>query len=207
MPAITITCKTEFTVDFHELRDFQGDLKVRSEIDIPHLKRSILEHGFSFPVFIWRHLESEQLVYDILDGHGRLIALQELEREGYVIPPIPVVFIDATDLQDARERLIQVNTISSPFTETGLQDLVVSIPDIDISRYTIPDIDTVALSEHIGLLRTTLAMIDGINPDPGNQSVRIDEPIKTVKQKTPQAQELIVQCTKCGKSFTHIIIQ
>ena len=206
MNAINITCKTEFTLDFHELRDFQGDLKIRGTEDIPHLKESIINLGFSFPFYIWRHTESGNLVHDIIDGHGRLAALHELEDEGYKIPPVPVVFIEASDLQDARERLLQVNTLSSPFTETGLQDLVISIPDVDISKYTIPDIDTTALSKQIGLLRSTLAMIEDINPDPGDQPVRIDEPTKPQIPKTPQTQEIIVLCKQCGKSFTHIVV-
>ncbi len=209
MNTITTTCKTEFTLDFHAIRNFQGDLKIRTLTDIPHLKRSIQEHGFSFPIYVWRHDELGRIVYDCLDGHGRITALHELESEGYEIPEVPVVFIDAKDINDARERLIQVNTLSSPFTETGLQDLVISLPDISIADYTIPDIDTTALSEHIGLLRNTLAMIDDINPDPGNRTVPIDEPVRITKaSKTiPQTQEIIVQCTQCGKPFTHFVMQ
>ena len=201
---ILVTCETEHALDFRLLRDFQGDLKTRDEADAARLKRSILEHGITFPCYVWKHVENDAIVYDTIDGHGRLAIFRELESEGHVIPPVPVVFIEITDANDARERLIQVNTLAGQYTETGLQDLILSAPDVDLSQYVIPGIDTAALSEHIGQLRETLAFIDGVRLDVEESTV-IAEPVKAAP-KTPQTQEIVIQCKGCGKSFTHIAV-
>jgi len=198
MKTISVTCHTEHSLDYRELRDFQGDLKTRTVDDIHHVMDSIRTHGFSFPVYVWKHIEADAVVYDIIDGHGRLEAIQALVKEGYEIPPVPVVFIEASDRNDAAERLLQVNTVSSPFSETGLQDLVLDIPDVTLSNFTLPQIDTKSLGDSIALLRNALTQIDEMTPEK-------ETPSKKEKTKTSKTQEIVVQCTGCGKSFTHIV--
>jgi hypothetical protein len=46
---IAVKCDTEKTIDWHELKEFQGELKARTKDDIAKAKKSILKHGFSFP--------------------------------------------------------------------------------------------------------------------------------------------------------------
>jgi len=201
MKTINITCEAEYALDFGVLRDFQGDLKNRSVEDIAHIKASILELGFSFPFYVWKHVEADIVVYDVIDGHGRLQALYELVDEGYIMPLVPVVFIDAVDVQDARERLIQVNTLASSFSETGLQDLIIDIPEVDISKYTIPNIDTVSLASSVDLLRNTLTVIEGMTTAQDSLPVTVEE----TQPKPAKVEEIVVQCSGCCKAYTHIV--
>jgi len=202
MKSLTVTCTSQHALDYRLLRNFQGDLKDRTDGDVQHIKESMLEHGFSFPVYVWKHVEADRLVYDVIDGHGRLEAVQEFAKEGYEIPLLPVVFIEASDIKDAMERLLQVNTLSSPYTETGVQDLVLDISDINLSKFTIPNIDTKSLNESIGLLRNTLTQIDE------GSSASVSDVLPQTDTSPPKAlktQEIVVQCKGCGKSFVHIV--
>jgi len=198
---IPVTCVTEHSLDYRQLRSFQGNLKTRTDKDIQHIRKSMLTHGFSFPMYVWRHVEDDNVVYDIIDGHGRLEAVHEFAKQGYTIPPVPVVFIEATDINDAMERLLQVNTLSSRYTETGIQELVLDLHDINLAHYAIPDIDTAALNESIGLLRNTLTLIDGLDAE----KEEIPDTAEQSNTNEPQTLELVVQCTGCGKSFIHIV--
>ena len=107
-------CGSEF-VDFHELTEFQGDFKLRTDLDIDMIKSKIIEYGFSFPMFVW---ESGEKKY-VIDGHGRLAALKRLEEDGHQIPEIPVVYIKADDTKQAIRLLLLCNSRFGYITETS----------------------------------------------------------------------------------------
>jgi hypothetical protein len=93
-------------VDYHKLSILQGSLKTLSETNRTKLCKSILEHGFFIPAFIWRSGED---MY-ILDATQRYHALEELERKGYTIPDIPYIEIEAKDKKDAARKLLQITS-------------------------------------------------------------------------------------------------
>lgn len=103
---ISVTCDTGEFLNLGQFTKFQGKLKFRDEGDIGKVKKSILRYGFSFPFFVWKNKNWNY----ILDGHGRELALCELENEGYEIPPLPVVYISAENENDAREKLLRINS-------------------------------------------------------------------------------------------------
>ena len=70
------------------------------------LCKSILEHGYFIPAFIWRSGED---MY-ILDATQRYHALEELEKQGYTIPNIPFLEIEAKDKKDAAQKLLQITS-------------------------------------------------------------------------------------------------
>ena len=45
---IDIKCDCKETVDWHELKEFQGGLKKRDDSDYEKMKTSILKYGWSF---------------------------------------------------------------------------------------------------------------------------------------------------------------
>ena len=94
------------TIDFKNLKPLQGDLKreITDEAKIK-LKNSILKYGFFVPVFVWKNNGKNY----ILDAHQRQKVLLELEVDGYEIPEIPIVEIQAKDRKDAAEKLLQIN--------------------------------------------------------------------------------------------------
>ena len=103
---IRITCSADNTIDWHELTEFQGELKSRTKEDVEKAKKSILKHGWSFPVFVWK----DTGINYVLDGHCRLLVLKELEKEGYLIPPLPMTEIFCKDRAEAKEKLLKLNS-------------------------------------------------------------------------------------------------
>ena len=77
---VRITCKTADLLPLDAIEDLQGGLKKRSKKDIELITKSIEKYGFSFPFFVWKNGEHNYC----LDGHGRRLALLELERKGDV---------------------------------------------------------------------------------------------------------------------------
>lgn len=73
-----ITCKTHDTLPIHELTEFQGNLKKRSDKDFDKIEKSIKKHGFSFPFFVWVNNNTNY----VLDGHGCLGTLQCMVAKG-----------------------------------------------------------------------------------------------------------------------------
>jgi len=103
---ISIKCDTEKTIDWHELKEFQGELKARTKDDIAKAKKSILKHGFSFPFAVWTENDNHWTI----DGHARLLVLKELEKDGYIIPPLPYYEVECKDRAEAKEKLLKLNS-------------------------------------------------------------------------------------------------
>jgi len=95
------------TIPYAKLEDFQRDLKKRiTEEALDKLKKSILKHGIFVPKFVYK----ENGQYLTMDGHQTKKALISLEVDGYEIPEIPIVEIQAKDRKDAAEKLLQINS-------------------------------------------------------------------------------------------------
>jgi len=90
---LRITCSAKNCIDYHSIVPIQGNLKRRGDRDIEKLCKSIIELGISYPFAIWKHDQR----YWCIDGHGRLLAFAELEKQGYTIPPVPIIEVFATN--------------------------------------------------------------------------------------------------------------
>lgn len=114
------------TVDYHKLKVLQGDLKTLTEENKAKLCKSILEHGYFIPAFVWCFKND---MY-ILDATQRYYALESLEEQGYTIPKIPYITIDAKDKKDAAQKLLQITSRYGTINEstTFFEDF-----DIDLS--------------------------------------------------------------------------
>ncbi len=121
---IPITCTGTELVDVVLLKPIQGNLKERTRKQLYELRSSILKHGFSFPVFVWRDGE----INYTLDGHGRDWCAKELISEGWQFKQkdgttntsVPCAFIDAKDKVEAKEKLLALNSSFGQITEEGL---------------------------------------------------------------------------------------
>lgn len=78
-----------------------------SKASYQKLRASILEHGISFPFFVW--LDEDKEAWTI-DGHQRDRALRLMRREGYVVPKVPVTYIHAKDEADAKKKILLNNS-------------------------------------------------------------------------------------------------
>ena len=122
---IKIKCRGAAELPIDSILEFQGGLKKLSKKNLEKLKARILEDGFISPIFIW---EFEGDNY-ILDGHQRLKALSALREEGYNIPLLPVVYIDADNERDARRKLL---SITSQYGEFEIAELGDWLDDFEI---------------------------------------------------------------------------
>ena len=130
---LKITCHTFDKLSIDDITDFQGALKKRTSNDTEKIITSLYKHGFSFPFFIWK---SGGINY-CLDGHGRLGALKEMRKRGEDIPELPVVYVDAEDVKDAKTKLLQVNSQYGRIDVDVLHDFAV---DIDLGQFQLPEL-------------------------------------------------------------------
>lgn len=133
MKKVKITCSAAADIDYHKLKEIQGALKSRSSQDIDRMINSILNYGFSFPFFVWPNGKTNY----VLDGHGRLEALSELESQGYEIPPLPVAYIKAKNREEAKQKLLRMNSQYGTITLEGLQEFTVDM-NVDWDEVQLP---------------------------------------------------------------------
>jgi hypothetical protein len=111
---VRVTCKGADVLPIDKLVNFQGDLKKISDSNLEKLKRRIVKHGINAPVFIWDNGEKY-----ILDGHQRVKALHSLITEGFSIPLVPVVYIEAESVEDAKDKLLGITSQYGEFDTEG----------------------------------------------------------------------------------------
>lgn len=102
MEEIRIECEGTTTVSLDELKELHN-FKDRTREHYAKFKASVLELGFSFPIFFW---EDQEGVKHIIDAHGRKQFLMEMRTEGYKVPPLPAVRIFAKDKVEAKKKLL-----------------------------------------------------------------------------------------------------
>lgn len=138
---ISIKCETKDTLKLEEMTEFQGDLKKRDDSDIDKIVKSIRTHGFSFPFFVWKH----NGINHLLDGHGRYKAMKKLDELGFIIPPLPVVYVECKNEQSARDLLLRLNSSYGKMTAESVLEFIGDF-DIDVSNFELPS-GTISFNE------------------------------------------------------------
>jgi len=139
--SIRIACSTKDHLPLESLKEFQGDLKVLMVDKFDQLKKLILDTGFAFPILVWKSPEGKNC---IIGGHQRVAVLRKLKKEGYEIPELPVVFIEAADYKAAKERVLQD---IAQYGKVGYQGLYEFMHEAQIGMdemmksYTIPEVN------------------------------------------------------------------
>ena len=131
---IVINCTGSDTIQLHELTEFQGELKERSACDVEKIIKSIKKHGFSFPFFVWKNDGKN----NVLDGHGRLLALKQMAAAGEEIPALPCVYISAKNEAEAKEKLLKLNSQYGHMTADSVASFLGDIK-IDFDELALPD--------------------------------------------------------------------
>jgi DNA modification methylase len=140
-----ITCKTRDFLGLDDFSEFQENIKKRSSKDIEDLIDSINKLGFTFPFYVWKNGGSNLTI----DGHGRLLALRYMRDSlGEEIPPLPVVYIEADDINQAKEKLLQCNSRYGVFVKLNLKDWLVDV-DFDASKIKIPELNLEGINQNI----------------------------------------------------------
>lgn len=204
---IDITCHTGDFLNLSDLKQFQGKLKYREKEDIEKVKKSILKYGFSFPFFVWKGNDKKNY---ILDGHGRELALKELEQEEYEIPPLPIVYITAKNTEEAKEKLLRINSrfgdITNKSFEDFAKDLNFDFNSIDIRfEQELKEMKPVNVEppKHI---ETTIKHIPSFaNSSPTQENIESykNELENKFEKKVEDRQSVLcnVKCPCCGKTF------
>ena len=131
---IEIKCTGSHEISFRQLKDFQGDLKTITDENLEKLKKSIISEGFCAPIFVWNNKDKHYL----LDGHQRMKALNSLYADGYTIPDIPIVYIEAKNKKDAKKKLLYISSQYGQFTIDGYADFALDI-DVDFNDLRLTD--------------------------------------------------------------------
>lgn len=141
LSTIRIACEVKDFLPLEDLTEIQGDLKVMSEEDARKLRNEILTTGFAFPIYVWKQPKGKNY---ILGGHQRYRVLCEMAAEGFNIPRIPVVYLKAKDLEEAKRRVVQDVAQYGRISEPGLFDFMkeanLGIEHL-VTDFRLPDVD------------------------------------------------------------------
>lgn len=138
---VRVSCTGSGTLPLSEIRPLQGDLKVLSDEAHAKLRALILRNGITAPVHVWTDPKG---AHWNLDGHQRAKVLTALEAEGYEIPPVPIVAIQAANLEKAKEILLSNAAQFGRIDQEGLYEFMreaeITLPEL-VSTFEIPNID------------------------------------------------------------------
>ena len=136
---ITITCEVQHTLSLSDMTEFQGGLKTRTESDYLKIQSSIRKYGIAFPFFVWKMYG----INYVLDGHGRLGALERIHQQGEEVPPLPVVYIEADDEKQAKNLLLRLNSRYGEITADGMREFLADV-EVDLDEVNIPELPDVS---------------------------------------------------------------
>jgi site-specific DNA-methyltransferase (adenine-specific) len=133
---IEIKCTTQDHLNLAEMTELQGTLKERTDIDYDKIKLSIIKYGFSFPMFIWRDKKDKKNY--LCDGHGRFATLCKMQKDGYEIPDLPVVYIECKDKKEAKQKLLRLNSQYGKMSKESVLEFASGL-DLNFEELALPD--------------------------------------------------------------------
>lgn len=145
---ISILCGGESYIDIDDLFFFQGNLKSIDEGKFYDLKESLKKDGLPLGFHIWINSKNKN---DIIDGHHRWLALKELRKEGWFIPPVPCNKIRAKSRKEAAKIVLISNSKYAKMTDESLSNFMIdfelSLEDLNLLDF--PDVNLKSLSMDI----------------------------------------------------------
>lgn len=121
-------------VDINSIKPYKKNAKLHPKEQIEQIKKSIEEFGNNDPIAIWKD--------EIVEGHGRLIALKEL---GY--KEIPIIRLDHLTDEERKAYTLVHNklTMNSDFDFDILEDELNDIDSIDMEKYGFNELEDEAI--------------------------------------------------------------
>lgn len=114
-----------------ELKPYANNAKLHPAEQVEQIKKSIEEFGFRDPIAIWHDNE-------IIEGHGRLLAVMEMPE----VSEVPVIRLD--DLTDEQRRAYMLAhnklTMNSNFDFSVLEEELDAITNIDMQEFGFDEI-------------------------------------------------------------------
>ena len=117
-------------VDINSIKPYKKNAKLHPKEQIEQIKKSIEEFGNNDPIAIWKD--------EIVEGHGRLIALKEL---GY--KEIPIIRLDHLTDEERKAYTLVHNklTMNSDFDFYMLESELSDIDSIDMGKYGFDELE------------------------------------------------------------------
>ena len=115
MNTINITCKTNDSLNLADMTELQGGLKARTDIDYDKIKLSIIKFGFSFP-FLSGMTVIKITFLTVMAGLQHC----KMQKDGYEIPDLPVVFVECKDKKEAKQKLLRLNSQYGKMTKESV---------------------------------------------------------------------------------------
>ena len=112
-------------VDKTRLKPYANNAKIHTAEQIEQIKRSIEEFGFNDPVAVWHDNE-------IIEGHGRLLAVMEMDD----IKEVPVIRLDDLTDEERRAYMLAHNqlTMNTGFDFALLDEELANL-EIDMTEF------------------------------------------------------------------------
>lgn len=126
---IKVSIKTKLPrISWEKLKGYEFNaLKEAENRDVSKLKNSIVNRGFKFPLYIWERY--------VIDGAGRDKALFELETEGYEIPDLPYIELEAENLGEAKKLALLASSQHGKITKESYFNFIedIEVPELEIN--------------------------------------------------------------------------
>lgn len=209
--SVQIKCTGADLVPIDQFTDFQGKLKKLSEESYQRLKQSILSLGFSFPVAAWKYRNKNM----VLDAHQRLATLRRMQEEGYIVPPLPVIWVEAKDQQEAARKVLAATSQFGEIQQDGLhnfmQEFKLEMPDV-VSSFKFPEVDFDSFkAKFFDTPMSPTVIGEGFSADSLNRSSSNQNVINPTRELRNSGQELDLnsfnnfdcKCPKCGFEFNN----
>lgn len=162
---IRVTCDTKLRIPLDQLHGIQGKLKEASVESYTRFRHLIEKRGLNFPIAVWKELVSAEVAtkgkrkaalipgsdpvakWWVVDGHLRRLMLLKLrDDDGFTIPDLPCVEIEATDLADAKRQVLAASSRFHRVTADGLYEFMseLEMGMEDMADFELVDIDLLA---------------------------------------------------------------
>ncbi len=122
-------------IDVDDLEPLQGELKKLSEANFNKLRKSILEKGFKLALHVWKNGGVNYLI----DGHQRVHVLQQLKKQGEIVPKLPCAIVEAKNYSEAKETVLMAVSQYGKLDKDGFQDFIEG-EDFELDDFDFPDV-------------------------------------------------------------------
>jgi len=119
MQKVTNKVKSLKVVDSSTFLQWDFNTLKNPKRDVTKLKNAIKKGGWSFPVIVWLNTKTEKPY--VIDGAGRRKAVEELVSDGIVIDEIPYVEIEAKNLEEAKQKALEVSSQFGEITRASFE--------------------------------------------------------------------------------------
>lgn len=111
-------------VDINDIKPYLNNAKLHPAEQIEQIKKSIQQFGMNDPIGIWKD--------EIVEGHGRLLALKELDYK-----EVPIIRLDHLSDEERKAYILAHNklTMNSEFDIDILNEELDDIMNIDMSDF------------------------------------------------------------------------